>query len=78
MSSSGLSDLSSPLSSDEDIGSTPSKGKTLDDYFKDALSTKPAPPPKKKRQPSPPHEYVLADNPDIAVCPKPGNHISVV
>ncbi|KAI4148853.1 MAG: hypothetical protein LQ341_001466 [Variospora aurantia] len=67
MSSSGLSDLSSPLSSDEDLGSTPSKGKTLDDYFKDALSTKPAPPPKKKRQPSPPHEYVLADNPDIAL-----------
>ena len=25
-------------------------------------------PPRPKREPSPPHEYVLADNPDIAVC----------
>lgn len=24
-------------------------------------------PPRRKREPSPPHEYVLADNPDIAV-----------
>jgi hypothetical protein len=24
--------------------------------------------PPRKREPSPPHEYVLADNPDIAVC----------
>lgn len=28
-----------------------------------------ASPPRPKREPSPPHEYVLADNPDIAVCP---------
>jgi hypothetical protein len=27
-----------------------------------------ASPPPRKREPSPPHEYVLADNPDIAVC----------
>ncbi len=27
-----------------------------------------ASPPRTKRAPSPPHEYVLADNPDIAVC----------
>ena len=26
-----------------------------------------ASPPRPKREPSPPHEYVLADNPDIAV-----------
>jgi hypothetical protein len=25
-------------------------------------------PPRPEREPSPPHEYVLADNPDIAVC----------
>lgn len=25
-------------------------------------------PPRKQRAPSPPHEFVLADNPDIAVC----------
>lgn len=68
MSSSSLSDLSSPLSSDDDVDSVPAKDKTLDHYFKDAHSMKPAVPPKKKRQPSPPHDYVLADNPDIAVC----------
>ncbi|KAL8939642.1 MAG: hypothetical protein Q9216_003250 [Gyalolechia sp. 2 TL-2023] len=69
MSSSELSDLSSPLSTDDDVDSTPPKSSTLDHYFKNAIPTKPAPPPKKKRQPSPPHEYVLADNPDIAfVC----------
>jgi len=28
----------------------------------------PQSPPRLKREPSPPHEYVLADNPDIAVC----------
>ncbi|KAL8734862.1 MAG: hypothetical protein Q9166_001214 [cf. Caloplaca sp. 2 TL-2023] len=66
MSSSELSDLSSPLSTDEDVGSTPPKSKNLDHYFKSTLATKPSPPPKKKRPPSPPHEYVLADNPDIA------------
>lgn len=68
MSSSDLSDISSSLSSDEGIASVPiSKGK-LDNYFKQGLGATPtAPPSKKKRPPSPPHEYVLADNPDIAV-----------
>ncbi len=28
----------------------------------------PPSPPRPKREPSPPHEFVLADNPDIAVC----------
>ncbi|KAL8901233.1 MAG: hypothetical protein Q9192_000657 [Flavoplaca navasiana] len=69
MSSSDLSDISSPLSTDQDVGSTPPKGKNIDHYFKSALAPKPSPPPKKKRPPSPPHEYVLADNPDIAfIC----------
>ncbi|KAL9042885.1 MAG: hypothetical protein Q9180_000269 [Flavoplaca navasiana] len=69
MSSSDLSDISSPLSTDQDVGSTPPKGKNIDHYFKSALAQKPSPPPKKKRPPSPPHEYVLADNPDIAfIC----------
>lgn len=31
-------------------------------YFK-----KEPPPPPPKREPSPPHEYILADNPNIAV-----------
>ena len=68
MSSSDLSELSSSLSSQEDI--TPvsvSRGK-LEHYFKHGSSVAPkSPPVKKKRPPSPPHEYVLADNPDIAV-----------
>ena len=68
MSSSDLSELSSSLSSQEDV--TPvsvSRGK-LEHYFKHGSSAAPkSPPVKKKRPPSPPHEYVLADNPDIAV-----------
>lgn len=34
----------------------------ITNYFKEET------PPPPKRAPSPPHEYVLADNPDIAVC----------
>ena len=69
MSSSDLSDLSSSLSSDEDIAAPTPKG-TLEHYFSgqvgpDATVTSTSL--KKKRPPSPPHEYVLADNPDIAV-----------
>jgi hypothetical protein len=30
--------------------------------------TREASPPPPEREPSPPHEYVLADNPHIAVC----------
>ncbi|KAL8796212.1 MAG: hypothetical protein Q9182_007410 [Xanthomendoza sp. 2 TL-2023] len=67
--SSPLSELSSPLSTDEDVGLTPPKSKNLDHYFKNASATKASPPAKKKRPPSPPHEYALADNPDIAfIC----------
>jgi hypothetical protein len=32
-----------------------------------SATPKEASPPRPKREPSPPHEYVLADNPDIAV-----------
>lgn len=34
----------------------------------DMTPKEPSPPPR-KREPSPPHEYVFADNPDIAVGP---------
>jgi len=68
MSSSDLSDLSSSLSTDGDIAPPPvSKGK-LEHYFKHGPSATPtSPPAKKKRPPSPPHEYVLADNENIPV-----------
>ncbi|KAL9601734.1 MAG: hypothetical protein Q9219_002345 [cf. Caloplaca sp. 3 TL-2023] len=70
MSSSELSDLSSPLSTDDGLDQIPSKSKTLDHYFKsNAVPTKSSSQLKKRRPPSPPHEYVLADNPDIAfIC----------
>ena len=68
MSSSDLSDISSSLSSDEGIASVPIPKSKLDHYFKQGSSTAPtSPPAKKKRPPSPPHEYVLADNAEIAV-----------
>ena len=71
MSSSDISSLSSAPPSDTDdelIGKSIREG-TLDKYFKNgacnpgdaSLSSK------KKRPASPPHEFVLADNPDIAV-----------
>ena len=68
MSSSELSELTSNVSSDEENPVAPlNKGK-LDHYFKNASNVTQAPPTlKKKRPPSPPHEYVLADNADIAV-----------
>lgn len=73
MSSSELSEISSSLSSaGDEIDLTPLRSKNLDHYFKSAVATKPSLPPKKKRPPSPPHEYVLADNPDIAV--RESNH----
>ena len=69
MSSSGLSELSSPLSSDDELASAPIRPGSLDAYFKHGgiVAKQSSPPAKKKRAPSPPHEYVLADNPDIAV-----------
>ena len=70
MPSSDSSSLSSGLSdvSDNDLSSPNSiAGGSLDHYFKQG--SKPASPPqaKRKRPVSPPHEYVLADNADIAV-----------
>lgn len=65
MSSSDLTELSSSPLSEDDLADVIPKGK-LEHYFKQGLSALP-PKVKKKRPPSPPHEYVLADNPDIAV-----------
>lgn len=66
MSSSGLTDLSSSLSSDDSIAPI-SKGK-LENYFTHGSDATPTSPPAKKKRPSsPPHEYVLADNPDVGV-----------
>jgi hypothetical protein len=63
-SSSELSSLSSlaSIDSDDALPSTLTRDK-IDHYFKNG----PAQPAKKKRPASPPHEYVLADNADIAV-----------
>lgn len=69
MSSSDLSELSSALSTEDDLSIDSVKGSSLDHYFGNgSTATQHAPPPAKKKRPaSPPHEYVLADNPDIAV-----------
>lgn len=69
MSSSDLSELSSALSTEDDILIDPTRGSSLDFYFKNgSIKAESVPPPAKKKRPvSPPHEYVLADNPDIAV-----------
>lgn len=75
--SSDLSSLSSlsPAPSDIELDepvqepvAKPKKG--IQKYFSKATDkpAKEASPPPRKRSPSPPHEYVLADNPDIAVC----------
>ena len=68
MSSSGLSSLSSAesIETDDEILSSTVRTGNLDRYFKSAKASA-SPPPKRKRTPSPPHEYVLADNADIAV-----------
>lgn len=63
---SDTSSLSSALSTDDEEDITQRvRGGNLDHYFQNASTT--SPPVKKKRQASPPHEPVLADNPDIAV-----------
>lgn len=78
MSSSDLSDISSSLTSDEGIASVPVPKGKLDHYFKQGLGATPtSPPAKKKRPPSPPHEYVLADNSDIAVSALDGRPYNV-
>ncbi|GAQ45407.1 similar to An17g01350 [Aspergillus niger] len=62
LSDSDLSSLSSAPPSDEETGSMAiDEPVGITKYFKKESES---PPP--KREPSPPHEYVLADNPDIA------------
>ncbi|PKY05428.1 hypothetical protein P168DRAFT_250046 [Aspergillus campestris IBT 28561] len=62
LSDSDLSSLSSAPPSDEETGSMAvDEPVGINKYFKKETES---PPP--KRAPSPPHEYVLADNPDIA------------
>ncbi|OJD12245.1 hypothetical protein AJ78_07129 [Emergomyces pasteurianus Ep9510] len=66
MSDSDSSSLSSaPSTDDETIAASVNRSIGLEKYFKPQKPTKPASPPPPKRAPSPPHEYVLADNPDI-------------
>ncbi|TAQ90419.1 hypothetical protein B7494_g1240 [Chlorociboria aeruginascens] len=65
------SDLSSAPSEDEMTPPVSNKDGILKFFPKVPPTKKPAPqveasPPRPKREPSPPHEYVLADNPDIA------------
>jgi hypothetical protein len=73
--SSELSSLSalSSIASDDELGQLsdvePKKSKKgILNYFskKSEQPPKEPSPPPRKRSPSPPHEYVLADNPDIA------------
>lgn len=71
MSASDSSELSSPpTTDDESISKNLTQLSGLDRYFKPAPKgihkVHPSPPPP-KRPASPPHEYVLADNPAIAV-----------
>ncbi|EEH36108.2 hypothetical protein PAAG_00431 [Paracoccidioides lutzii Pb01] len=68
MSDSDSSSLSSaPSTDDETVAASINRSIGLEKYFKpQEKPAKPASPPPPKRAPSPPHEYVLADNPDIA------------
>lgn len=66
LSDSDLSSLSSaPPTDDESIVQAVEEPVGIQKYFKKGPSPESPPPP--KRPASPPHEYVLADNPDIAV-----------
>ncbi|KAL5614772.1 hypothetical protein BROUX41_004861 [Berkeleyomyces rouxiae] len=47
---------------------TKAKPKSGAKATKASKAAKDASPPPRKREPSPPHEYVFADNPDIALC----------
>lgn len=72
MSLSDSSSLSSPPSSDDEVEvKVMPKPIGLNKYFKPASKAEPtkepSSPPLPKRPASPPHEYVLADNADIAV-----------
>lgn len=72
------SDLSTPPATDDEMpvdlpsksatkGSQKKKNGLIVNYFA-KKDRSPSPPPRKKRAPSPPHEPVPEDNPDIPVC----------
>lgn len=71
MSASDSSELSSPPTTDDEaVAQILPQPSGLDRYFKPAAKGTPkvpSSPPPPKRPASPPHEYVLADNADIAV-----------
>ena len=67
MSSSDLSELTSNVSSDDEEQVPLVKKGTIDHWVKNAPKDAQPPKLKKKRPPSPPHEYVLADRDEIAV-----------
>jgi hypothetical protein len=68
---SSISSLSDPPSEDDSDIQLEKKHGILKFFHKvdrnPALEPEEKTPPRPKREPSPPHEYVLADNPDIAV-----------
>lgn len=69
---SSISSLSPPPPSDDESGIQLERQKGILKFFHKVernpnLEPKEDSPPRPKREPSPPHEYVLADNPDIAV-----------
>lgn len=68
-SSSELSELTSNVSSDIEDDTPAAKKSTLDHYFKNTPKSAQPPKLKKKRPPSPPHQYVLADREEVAVGP---------
>ena len=84
MSDSDSSALSSAPPTDDEVEkivvANLNKAKGLDRYFKPASKGENvhASPPAPKRAPSPPHEYVLADNPDIAVSPSLHSLVSML
>jgi hypothetical protein len=67
MSDGDSSDLSSAPSDGELERQLNEKGGILKFLTKKKPPAREASPPRPPREPSPPHEYVLADNPDIAV-----------
>lgn len=79
MSSSDLSSLSSPPSTDaEDEVNQAVRDGSLEHSPKNGTGTNTRRPPAQRKRPaSPPHEYVLADNPDVSVCPNRSRLVSL-
>ena len=67
MSSSELSELTSNVSTDNEEENPAVDKRKIEHYFKNPAASTQPPKLKKKRPPSPPHEYVLADREEIAV-----------